>query len=129
MDWIDLAQDRNQWRPLGNTAMNLRVPKNVGKLSNCTTGGFSRSAQLHVSSFPAGRKDFFLSSTASRPSPGPTQPPFRWAPAALSPDVKRVEGGGGTKLTTLLHLVPRSRMVDDGANTSLPKGLHGMVLN
>jgi hypothetical protein len=26
MDWIDLAQDRNQWRALVNTAMNLRVP-------------------------------------------------------------------------------------------------------
>jgi hypothetical protein len=26
MDWIDLAQDRVQWRPLMNTVMNLRVP-------------------------------------------------------------------------------------------------------
>jgi hypothetical protein len=26
MDWIDLAQDRNQWRTLVNTVMNLRVP-------------------------------------------------------------------------------------------------------
>jgi hypothetical protein len=26
MDWIDLAQDRDQWRALENTAMNLRVP-------------------------------------------------------------------------------------------------------
>jgi hypothetical protein len=26
MDWIDLAQDRNQWRALVNTIMNLRVP-------------------------------------------------------------------------------------------------------
>jgi hypothetical protein len=26
VDWIDLAQDRNQWRALVNTAMNLRVP-------------------------------------------------------------------------------------------------------
>jgi hypothetical protein len=25
MDWIDLAQDRDQWRALVNTAMNLRV--------------------------------------------------------------------------------------------------------
>jgi hypothetical protein len=26
MDWIDLAQDRNQWRALMDTIMNLRVP-------------------------------------------------------------------------------------------------------
>jgi hypothetical protein len=26
MDWIDLAQYRNQWRALVNTVMNLRVP-------------------------------------------------------------------------------------------------------
>jgi hypothetical protein len=25
-DWIDLAQDRDQWSTLVNTAMNLRVP-------------------------------------------------------------------------------------------------------
>jgi hypothetical protein len=26
MDWIDLAQDRHQWKALVNTVMNLRVP-------------------------------------------------------------------------------------------------------
>jgi hypothetical protein len=26
MDWIDLAQDRDQWMALVNRAMNLRVP-------------------------------------------------------------------------------------------------------
>jgi hypothetical protein len=26
MEWINLAQDRNKWRALVNTVMNLRVP-------------------------------------------------------------------------------------------------------
>jgi hypothetical protein len=49
MDWFDLAQDREQWRTLVNTIMNLRVPQNAGKfLSSCTTVGFLRRAQLHI---------------------------------------------------------------------------------
>jgi hypothetical protein len=47
MDWIDLAQDRDQWRALVNTVMKLLVPYNAGKfLSSCTTGSFSSRAQL-----------------------------------------------------------------------------------
>jgi hypothetical protein len=26
VDWIDMAQDRDQWRALVNTALNLRIP-------------------------------------------------------------------------------------------------------
>jgi hypothetical protein len=26
VDWIDMAQDRDQWRALVNTILNLRVP-------------------------------------------------------------------------------------------------------
>jgi hypothetical protein len=48
MDWIKLDQNRNQWKALLNTVMNLPVPQNDGKfLSSCTTDGFSGRAQLH----------------------------------------------------------------------------------
>jgi hypothetical protein len=46
--WINLAHDRDQWRAIVNTVMKLEAPGNIGKLfSSCTTGSFSRRAQLH----------------------------------------------------------------------------------
>jgi hypothetical protein len=49
VDWIELAQGRDQWRALVNTVMKLRVPKNAGNLLNgCTIGSFSGRAQLRT---------------------------------------------------------------------------------
>jgi hypothetical protein len=48
MNWIDLAEDRDQCRALVSPVINFRVPKNAGNfLSSCRIGGFSRRAQLH----------------------------------------------------------------------------------
>jgi hypothetical protein len=47
-DGIGLTQNRNRWRALVNSVMNLRVQKNAGKLSTgLTTSGLSSSAWLH----------------------------------------------------------------------------------
>jgi hypothetical protein len=48
--WIEVAKDRDQWKALVNTVMNLPFPYNAGKfLSSCKIGSFSRRAQLHES--------------------------------------------------------------------------------
>jgi hypothetical protein len=40
IDWIEVAQNRDQWSFLVHMVMNLRISYNFGKfLSSCTTGG------------------------------------------------------------------------------------------
>jgi hypothetical protein len=41
MEWFDLAQDRDQWRTLVNTIMNLRVSKMFGNSSVTERRGVS----------------------------------------------------------------------------------------
>jgi hypothetical protein len=49
VDWIGLAKHRNRWRALVNSALNLRVLWNAGKLSSgLTSSGLWGSAHLHI---------------------------------------------------------------------------------
>ena len=48
MDWIDLAQDRDRWRVVGNVVMNFRVRKNPGNfLASCEPVIFLRRTLFH----------------------------------------------------------------------------------
>jgi hypothetical protein len=53
MNSIYLAEDRDQWKALVHTVMNLRLHNILRSfLSSCTIGGTSRRAQLHGISLP-----------------------------------------------------------------------------
>jgi hypothetical protein len=55
-----------------------------------------------------GSDKIFLFSISSGPALGPNQPPTQWLSGSLS-----LRGNGwGVKMTTHLHLVPRSRIVE-----------------
>jgi hypothetical protein len=46
VDWIELAQDRDQWRALVNTFGFLKISGNF--LNGCTIGSFSGRSQLRT---------------------------------------------------------------------------------
>jgi hypothetical protein len=49
MDRIDRAQDKEKWRALVDTVMNLWVPKIIGKfLSSEATGGASQEGLISM---------------------------------------------------------------------------------
>jgi hypothetical protein len=48
VDWIGLAPDKDRWRAVVNSVLNLRAPYTAGKLSSVvTTWDLSSSDQLH----------------------------------------------------------------------------------
>jgi hypothetical protein len=48
MDWIDLTQDRDQWRALVNTMVNLRLPYSAGNFLSCPTCGEPREYRIYI---------------------------------------------------------------------------------
>jgi hypothetical protein len=82
--------------------------------------GTAPSYGLDMAVFPARVREIF--SSPQRPDWGPTQPPIKWVTGGS------FSGNGcGMKLTTHLHLVPRSRMVELYLHFTMC--FHGIVLN
>jgi hypothetical protein len=47
--WIHLTQDRDQWKALVDTRLNLRIPYSVAKfMCGWTIGSYSTRTQFHV---------------------------------------------------------------------------------
>jgi hypothetical protein len=85
---------------------------------------FSISTFNYIPGFDSRQEqEIFIFFTASRPAVGPTQAPIQWVQGVLS----REQSGWNVKLTTHLHLVPSSGMVELYFHS--PIRLHGMVLN
>jgi hypothetical protein len=52
VDWIGVAQDRNRWRAVVNSVLNLRVPWNAGKLSSgLASSGLSSISSIELVSY------------------------------------------------------------------------------
>jgi hypothetical protein len=47
MDWINLVHDRDRWRALTSTVMNLGIPYNEENLTSRGTVSFSRKTLLY----------------------------------------------------------------------------------
>jgi hypothetical protein len=73
-------------------------------------------------SIPGRGERIFLLASVSWPALGSINPPVKWVPGFITPELK---SGRGVTLTTHLHLVPRSRMSRSYTSSS-PKRLHGM---
>jgi hypothetical protein len=93
----------------------VRINRNFGLARLYCTYMEPRSLRQYSVWLRTGRSGFdprqgqriFLLAPASRPALGPTQPPIKWVPGVLSPEVKR---GRGVTLTTHPPLVPRLSM-------------------
>jgi len=85
----------NYW-PVGKRRPGRPLNKTTGRIQswgrNRWFTGLTTGWTIGVREFDSRRElGIFLFSTASRPALGPTQPPFQWTPAALSPGVKQLE--------------------------------------
>jgi hypothetical protein len=68
MDWIDLAQDRDQWKVLVNTAMNLRAAQLAASQEGLRSHGVSYLTLQHSLqlSFSVPKSRFFAYPTFSQ---------------------------------------------------------------